>query len=89
MLPGSFPSLVTGYHATALEPCAAAFRAAPLDTLGFVLPLLTPAFWKNYLVRITFGTTVDSSEYESRLHGPSRDLELGFVSAGIKPVLSR
>ena len=35
----------------------------------FVLLLATSAFWKNYLLRITFGTKVDSRGSETRLHG--------------------
>ena len=62
----------------------------PLDFTGFVLLPSTQAFRKSYLVRIAFGATIDSSEYESRLHGSSRDLQLsGFVLAEIRPVLSR
>ena len=38
---------------------------APLDSSGFVLALVSLDFWKNYLVRIAFGATVDSSGYES------------------------
>jgi hypothetical protein len=50
--------------ASALEACAAALRAAPVDPPGFVLLLPTSTFWKNYLVRIAFGAMVNSSRYE-------------------------
>jgi hypothetical protein len=67
-----FPVSRHHYYAATLEACAATVRTAPVDSPGFVLPLLAPAFWKNYLLRIAFGATVDSSKYESRLHGFKR-----------------
>ena len=65
----SFPISRHDHYAPALEACEAAVRTAPVDTTGFVLPLPASAFWKNYLVRITFGTIVDQLRSESRLHG--------------------
>jgi hypothetical protein len=78
-LPNCIPSFVTTTYATALKACAATVRTAPVDSTGFVL-LLTPAFWKNYLLRITFRATVNFSRYKIRLHG--------FCVGGLKPVLS-
>jgi hypothetical protein len=39
---------------------------------GSFFLFLTSAFWKNYLLRIAFGATIDSAEYEKSLHGVSR-----------------
>jgi hypothetical protein len=47
------------HYAAPLEARAATVRTAPLYSPRFFLPLPAPAFWKNYLVRITFGATVD------------------------------
>jgi hypothetical protein len=67
------------------EACAATVRTAPLDSGGFVLCLPTPAFWKNYLLRMTFGATVDSFGYKKHPHD-SMDWQFSsFVSALIKP----
>src|SRR5262249_45470734 len=64
-----FPISRHHHHAAPLEACTATVRTAPVDSPGFVLPLPASAFWKNYLVRITFGTIVDQLRSESRLHG--------------------
>ena len=57
------------HYTTALEACGAAIRTTPIDStepLFFFLPLVS---WKNCIVRIPFGPTVDSSGYESCLDG--------------------
>ena len=72
---GLLPGSRHDHRAAALEACAAAARTAPVDFTGFVLPLVSPAFWKNYLLRITLRAMVDSSGYESRLDVVPRDLQ--------------
>jgi len=67
-----FRPLVTTTVQPLWKPAQPQREQCQLIPPGSFFLFLTSAFWKNYLVRIVFGATVDSAEYEKSLHGVSR-----------------